>query len=58
MKGHTMLSWHAIISHEKFPSIFVTYIKIPTETKSDLTRSWIHSFIQLVFIGLPSRARQ
>lgn len=49
MKGYTLLSFcqHAVMSHEKFPSITMTYIKTPTEIKRDLT----HSFIQPAFTG-------
>lgn len=56
MKDRAMLPFcqHAVMSHEKFPSMFMTYIKIRTETKSDL----IHSFIQTAFTRLPSSARQ
>lgn len=49
---------HAVMSHEKFPSVFMTYIKIRTEIKSDLTHSLIHSFIQPAFTRLPSSARE
>ena len=45
---------HAIISHERFPFISMTYIKIPMEIKSN----FIHSFIQPAFIEQTSNARQ
>lgn len=45
MKGCTVLPFcqHAVMSHERFPVISMTYIKIPTEIKSDITYSFIHS---------------
>ena len=60
MKSDTMLPFCQlpIMSHGKFPSIFMIYIKIPTEIKSDQTHSLIHSFIQPAFTGLPSSAKQ
>lgn len=46
MKGYTLLSFcqHAVMSHEKFPSITMTYIKTPTEIKRGLTHSFIKPY--------------
>ena len=45
MKGGTILPFchHDAMSHERFPFISMTYIKIPVEIKSDLIYSFLYS---------------